>query len=286
MTIVTYHMTVFFYIFIFEIDNALEGVGWVDREMETNQYSVRKILGLWALVALPMAFFRFILLPFLVPIVPFHPGILYWMLMIVGMIWQFVLSVIILKRELGDISWEKLKKRLWLNHPIHPKTFKVYKIAYSFTIPIIIYAFFFESSGLFGFIEEAINRAFPFMAPKAYTEIESLATPEFVGAWYVLGIALVSCLFNYLLGEELFFRGVLLPKMRGAFGKWDWAMNGVLFAAYHLHKISEIPLFIVGSLFYGFLNAKYRSFWPSIIIHGVEAIPLLIGVSAVVFGFL
>lgn len=122
MTIVTYHMTVFLYIFIFEIDNALEGVGWVDREMETNQYNVRKFLGFLALVALPMAFFRFVLLPILVPIVPFHPGILYWILMIVGMIWQFVLSVIILKRELGDISWEKLKKRLWMNHPIHSKT--------------------------------------------------------------------------------------------------------------------------------------------------------------------
>lgn len=94
----------------------------MDREMETNQYSVRKFLGFLALVALPMAFFRFVLLPILVPIVPFHPGILYWILMIVGMIWQFVLSVIILKRELGDISWEKLKKRLWMNHLIHSKT--------------------------------------------------------------------------------------------------------------------------------------------------------------------
>ncbi|MHA7964868.1 CPBP family glutamic-type intramembrane protease [Paenibacillus sp. CAU 1782] len=74
--------------------------------------------------------------------------------------------------------------------------------------------------------------------------------------------------------------------MKGAFGKWDWAMNGVLFATYHLHKISEVPLFLIGSLFYGFLNAKYRSFWPAIIIHGVEAIPLLLGVSAVVLGFL
>jgi len=72
------------------------------------------------------------------PIVSFHPGIHYWILMIVGMIWQFLLSVIILKRELGKMSWEKLETRLWLNHPVHPKTFKVYKIAYSFTIPIIM----------------------------------------------------------------------------------------------------------------------------------------------------
>ncbi|WP_379133752.1 CPBP family intramembrane glutamic endopeptidase [Paenibacillus sp. sgz500958] len=252
--------------------------------MENKQYSVGKILGLWAMVALPMFLFRFVLLPVLVPIVKIHPGILYWILMIVGMVWQFVLSVILLKKEMGKWSWAALKERLWLNHPVHPKTFKVYKLAYSFTIPIIIYAFFFESSGLFSFIEETINRIFPFMAPKEYTLIENLAVPEFVGDWYLLGIALVSCLFNYLLGEELFFRGILLPKMKGAFGKWDWAVNGVLFATYHLHKISEIPLFIVGSIFYGFLNARYRSFWPAVLIHGVEAIPLLIGVTAVILG--
>ncbi len=255
-------------------------------EMVVNQYGIGKIVGLWALVALPMLLFRFVLMPILVPIVPFHPGILYWIMMIIGMIWQFALSVIILRRELGVLNWVKLKNRLWLNHPVHPKTYKVYKLAYAFTIPIILYAFFFESSGLFGFIEEAINRLIPFMAPEDYTLIENLASPEFVGAWYLLGIALVSCLFNYLLGEELFFRGILLPQMRGAFGKWDWAMNGVLFATYHLHKIAEIPLFIIGSIFYGFLNAKYRSFWPAVIIHGVEAIPLLAGVTAVILGFL
>ncbi|MBT2291170.1 hypothetical protein J7E73_18900 [Paenibacillus albidus] len=227
----------------------------MDNEIVVKRYSVGKILGLWALVTLPMFFIRFVLMPFLVPMVSIHPGILYWMLMIVGMIWQFVLSVILLKRELGLLSWENLKKRLWLNHPVHPKTFKVYKLAYLFTVPIILYAFFFESSGLFTFIGEAMNRLFPFMTPKDYADIQNLVSPEFVGDWYLLGIALVSCLFNYLLGEELFFRGILLPQMKGAFGKWDWAMNGV-----------EYPYTSRRIVFYGFLNAKYRSFWPSVII--------------------
>ncbi|WP_438495502.1 lysostaphin resistance A-like protein [Paenibacillus sp. IHBB 3054] len=258
----------------------------LNNEIEIKQYSVGKILGLWALVTLPMFFIRFGLMPFLVPIVNFHPLIVFWMLMIVGMIWQFVLSVIILKKELGNLSWGKLKKRLWLNHPVHPKKFKVYKVAYSFTLPIILYAFFFENSGLFQFVGEALNRLFPFMAPQEYTKIQNLMAPEFVGAWYLLGIALVSCLFNYLLGEELFFRGILLPQMKGAFGRWDWAMNGVLFAFYHLHKITDIPMILIGSIFFGFLNVRYRSFWPSVIIHGVEAIPVLLGVIAAILGIM
>src|SRR6185295_6000080 len=50
--------------------------------------------------------------------------------------------------------------------------------------------------------------------------------------WYAL--ILVMFLFNTVLGEELLFRGYLLPRMNGAFGRVDWLANGILFAAYHL----------------------------------------------------
>ncbi|MBN1306015.1 MAG: hypothetical protein JXA13_16380 [Anaerolineales bacterium] len=33
---------------------------------------------------------------------------------------------------------------------------------------------------------------------------------------------------NTVLGEELLFRGLLLPRMQGVFGKWDWLANGLL----------------------------------------------------------
>lgn len=191
-----------------------------------------------------------------------------------------------LEKRTGQFKLGEAEKRLWLNHPVHPKKFKVYKVAYTFTLPIILYAFFFENSGMFQFVGEALNRIFPFMAPQEYTKIQNLMAPEFVGALYLLGIALVSCLFNYLLGEELFFRGILLPQMKGAFGRWDWAMNGVLFAFYHLHKITDIPMILIGSIFFGFLNVRYRSFWPSVIIHGVEAIPVLVGVIAAILGIM
>ena len=114
--------------------------------------------------------------------------------------------------------------------------------------------------------------------------IQNLATPEFRGAWYLIGIMMVSSLFNYLLGEELFFRGILLPKMEGVFGKWAWAANGVLFAAYHVHKIEDVPIFIFGSIFFSYLNQKYRSFYPGLIIHGVEFIPLFVGITSFVAG--
>jgi uncharacterized protein len=57
---------------------------------ERDQYTLWQILGIWALVSLPMALLIWVLLPAIIPYLPLHPGILYWLLIIVGMAWQFV----------------------------------------------------------------------------------------------------------------------------------------------------------------------------------------------------
>jgi hypothetical protein len=51
----------------------------------------------------------------------------------------------------------------------------------------------------------------------------------------------VQVVFNSVLGEDLLFRGLLLPRMRGVFGRGDFVANGVLFAVYHLHQPWAIP---------------------------------------------
>lgn len=42
------------------------------------------------------------------------------------------------------------------------------------------------------------------------------------GSWLWLGVLLAFFVFNTVLGEELLFRGYLLPRMQGVFGSWDW----------------------------------------------------------------
>lgn len=254
--------------------------------METSdkQYSITKIIGLWSLVTVPMGLARFWLMPLVEDRLPIHPGIFFWLLMIVGLIWQFVVSIIVLKIELGELSWNKLKERLWLNHPIDPKSGVINKKLYWMVIPILLYGALIELTGLFDFISAGFLSLFPFFEPPAYVLINQLATPAFKGAWYLVAIALISSLFNYLLGEELFFRGILLPKMNGVFGRWDWVMNGILFASYHVHKIQDVPIFLISSIFIAYLNKKYRSFYPALILHGIEFIPLMVMVLLVVLG--
>lgn len=77
-----------------------------------EQYSLTKILLIWGTVALPMPLLAWVIGPALFPFFPIHPGLVHWMLMIVGMIWQFVVSLFILHQELGSLRWESIKQRI------------------------------------------------------------------------------------------------------------------------------------------------------------------------------
>ena len=77
--------------------------------------------------------------------------------------------------------------------------------------------------------------------------------------------------FNTVLGEELLFRGLLLPRMRGAFGRFDWVANGVLFAFYHLHMPWLIPSCLVDIFALSYPSRRYRSALIGMIVHSSQS---------------
>jgi len=113
-------------------------------------------------------------------------------------------------------------------------------------------------------------------------------TPElraqWVGAWDLLGLFFVLALFNTFLGEELLFRGVLLPKMEGVFGKWDWVANGVVFPFYHLHQPWGILATLPAELIFAYSGKRFRSNWFPIILHSVQSIFFLFLILGLVLG--
>ena len=69
-----------------------------------KQYSLGKILGIWALAAVPMGILSWIIFPAVSPDFnsdPLGAGVTRFVLLLIGLIWLFVLSMIIVRQEEG-----------------------------------------------------------------------------------------------------------------------------------------------------------------------------------------
>ena len=255
----------------------------VSREEQSEQYSLAKILGIWAGVALPMGLLAWVIAPALIPRLPLHSGITYWLLIIVGMFWQFVVALVILRRELGTLRWKVLRKRLWLNLPRDPRTGRARARLFWWVVPCLMFSFT-VGIVLASYVDAPVTALFPALQMPEHADTSRLADPQFIGQWWLLGVLLTSWVFNYFLGEELLFRGVLLPKMRGVFGRWDWVANAVLFGLYHVHMPWSLPSNIIVNLAYTWPARRFRSNWMAVIVHGVEGLIVLPIVLMVILG--
>jgi uncharacterized protein len=88
--------------------------------------------------------------------------------------------------------------------------------------------------------------------------------------------------FTRTLGEELLFRGFLLPRMNGAFGRGDWVANGLLFTAYHLLVPWAMPAQLFDTFILAYPSKRYRSAWIGTAVHSAQSVVLAILVLTLV----
>ena len=260
---------------------------------DDKQYSLFTILAIWAAAALPMAILGWVVAPLIGNRIDLGVGdenrvaFTRGGLLLIGLIWQFVLAMAIVLHDEGNLWWSSIKRRCWLNAPRSPKTGQTQSKLWWWLVPLIIG---------FGLLElvplvDLWNKALPFLGePDKYSLDKILASDarkaDLVGAWQVFAFFVVLGIFNTIIGEELLFRGILLPKMRGAFGKLDWLGNGVLFGLYHLHQPWTIPGAIIDGTFFHALPARrYHSAWFGIIVHSSQTVFFTIVALGLVLGF-
>jgi len=257
-----------------------------------EQYSLARILGIWALAAIPMGILSWIVFPALSPDFdsdPLGAAVTRIVLLGFGLIWLFVLSMILVRQEEGDLRWATIKRRLWLNTPRDPKTGETRRRLWLWVIPFLIGIVVWELT-LTSSVDALWVSIFPFLAePPGFSFAAILDSQEIlqrlVGAWWFLALFIVFAIFNTILGEEFLFRGVLLPKMEGVFGRWSWVANGVLFGFWHVHQ----PWGIVGSVvsgvfFYAFPTWRFRSTWMGIIVHSGQSVFIAFLILGIVLG--
>ena len=250
--------------------SGVEGESTVEempRESISEQYSLAKILGIWAAAALPMGALAWVVAPLVAgqldgP-VPLMRTLL--ALLTIGLIWQFALVMVLVYRERGSLRWSVLKDALWLHSPRSPKTGRVGGRLWLVVIPFVL---LYAAEGAI-----PILSVIPPVASHDFSVfLGSDAGQAFMsGNWVWFAVIVALFVFNTALGEELLFRGLLLPRMQGAFGRWDWVANGLLFAFYHLHEPWLIPSSLVDIFALSYPSLRYRSALIGIIVHSSQS---------------
>jgi len=246
-------------------------------EVEIPQYSGRAIVAVWAAAALPMAALAWLVAPAVADRlsgeghVPMVKSLL--TCLTVGLVWQFVLVVVLVAREQQSLRWPVVRDALWLRRPCSPRSGRVGGRVWLVLIPLVL-----------AFALEGLLPAPP--TPESRDLALFLGSDtgqQFLdGAWGWFGLMLVLWVFNTVLGEELLFRGFLLPRMNGAFGRGDWVANGVLFAAYHLHTPWRIPATLLDTFLLSYPTKRYRSAWIGIAVHSSQSLVFAAVVLALV----
>src|SRR5918999_3665193 len=160
-----------------------------------EQYSLAKILGIWALAAAPMGILSWIVFPLLALDFESDPlafGVTLLVLITLGLVWLFVLSMIIVRRAEGDLRWATVKRRLRLNTPREPATGQPRARLWLWVVPFLVAVVVVELV-LNTPLENSWVSIFPFLAePEGYSLDAVLGSQGILarleGAWWFFAL--------------------------------------------------------------------------------------------------
>ncbi len=234
-------------------------------ERALPQLSLGGIIGVWAAAALPMGLLAWVVAPLLADQLS-GPGALSRALIVAltaGLAWQFVLVLGLVAREQGSLRWSVLKDALWLRAPRSPKTGRRGGRVWLIVVPLTV-----------ALAVEELVPGFGIPGGRDLGEFLNSSAGHSIlsGAWGWFAVMVAMFLFNTVLGEELLFRGYLLPRMNGVFGRRDWIANGVLFALYHVHVPWVIPAGLLDTFILAGPSKRYRSALVGIAVHSAQSV--------------
>ena len=239
------------------------------RQIEIPQDSLWRILFmfLW-----PAVWYTFVIYGFATLFVAEGEKIGSWLVLLIGVITtgaELLAGLLLLRRDgyrKGDNVWRERIRWHW------PKGLKAWILV------IVVFVLAFAASELVPHLADTPGFVPPEWWPPISdprTEINSAAdiVPDIKlqgNYLYLLAVTAVTLIFN-IFGEEIYYRGYLLPRMRGAFGRWDWVANGVLFTLKHVYQRWLYPGILVGGLAFAFAMGPLGSLPLAMIYHYVGA---------------
>ena len=235
-----------------------------------RQLSAAGVAGVWAAAAVPMGLLSWVVAPRIADGLSGPAPLVRALILALtaGLAWQFALVLGLVYREQGTLRWAVVREVLWLRAPRDPRSGRRGGRGW-LILPALVVA---------SAVTNLLVPSLPHPDGRDFgLFLDSNAGHTMLsGAWGWFAILAVQMTLNTALGEELLFRGYLLPRMNRTFGRFDWLANGVIFAAYHLHE----PWVIPNAIATGFLTAgpskRFRSSLMGIAIHSVESVFFLV----------
>jgi membrane protease YdiL (CAAX protease family) len=265
----------------------------VDQEgttQEIPQYNIWMILFMFIWPAALFMFMIHVVVPLFWTPEPgeFLPTWIFLTVATLGNGAELVVALVLLRREGYPLTLRGLRERARLRWP---KGWKKWALAIAVAMVLAFaYRFLIEATGtnmasIPGFIPPEYFP--PALNPNAaVTSIEGIFPDvTLAGNWIFFIIFFFVFGGVNVIGEELYYRSFLLPKMRAVFGRWDWVANGVLFTLKHVYQRWLYIGILGGSLAFAFIGGPIGSVYLSIIFHWLgNNLMFLITLLPVFFG--
>jgi membrane protease YdiL (CAAX protease family) len=99
------------------------------------------------------------------------------------------------------------------------------------------------------------------------------------GAWWIpVYYAVVMLVFN-IGGEELWWRGYVLPRQELVFGNITWLVHGIAWSVFHLFiqpTLWDTVRMAITGIALSFVAQRTKSTWPGLVGHGCGNLPLFL----------
>jgi membrane protease YdiL (CAAX protease family) len=253
-------------------------------ENAVPQLGLGLILLMFAWPAIWYTFLIYVIGVRLIPSGATTPTWLRLIIIVLGTGAELIAGVLLLRHEGRGLDRAWLRDRIRWHWPRGGK-------AWGIAVVVLILAFVLSTA------MEPVNRALAAMAgfvppqwwgaaanPTAHVSSAADVFPDvsltgnflFVLLYFVIGLV-----FN-IFGEELYYRGYLLPRMSGVFGKWAWVANGVLFTLKHVYQRWVWPGILIGGLAFAFAAGPLGSLPLAMVYHwaGNFLLPMILLVMA------
>jgi membrane protease YdiL (CAAX protease family) len=120
--------------------------------------------------------------------------------------------------------------------------------------------------------------------PRNFLTVDALdaaAGGQIVGRWDIAALYIVTFAVN-IVGEELWWRGYILPRQQLRFADRTWLIHGLFWAGFHLFAWWNAVALVPMCLLIAYASQRLRNNWPALIAHAVLNAYMMVFVLAAI----